>query len=140
MTHAELVTLQGQLMGERSPTDPRLETEVVVRVTSETDPAGPVANSMVMVAVSRDGGARARYLSWIVGYADLDKASAAEPSRWRHVEPAAQYRHDVAWQPFGWGPLEKVWTHPAPFERVDTDGFKNGRRRLTAADVEPLGP
>jgi hypothetical protein len=109
-SEAPRVSIKGEVLGERAPAGPGFATELVVRVTA-SDEAGPAANSIVMVA--RDGGGlrRARYISWI-GYADLDHANSREFGRWRLVEPPEPYRSDVAWQAFGWGPLEDVWTRP----------------------------
>lgn len=136
-----MIRIEGQLMGERVPTDAALEGELVVRVTAATGEAGPVADSMIMVAGSGDGTPRARYLSWIVGYADLDEASAAEPGRWNLVEPSALYAGQVSWQPYGWGPLEQVWTHPPPAERLRSYALNNGVGNVSGDDLSSwIGP
>jgi len=107
-------------MGERVPTDAALKTEWVVYVTVTASQSGPVADSVLLVAVSQDGNASARYLSWIVGYEDLDRASGAESGRWRLIEPATPYVEKVSWQPFGWGALEPVWTHARSSSRGES--------------------
>jgi hypothetical protein len=118
------VTVRGDLMGRRIPTDPQLDEELAVRV-AEGDACGPAGGSFVLVGVSNGGGARARYISWIT-YADLDEAEKAEPGRWTIVEPPVPYSGRVTWLPFGWGPLELVWTHPPPAERLAFFPLRNG--------------
>lgn len=127
----DVLTIAGELMGARVSTDPRLEKELVVCVTVSNQRVGPVVGSILLIALDRTGEARARYLSWI-GYADLDEACAAEAGRWELIEPAAPYRGQVVWQPFGWGTLEQVWTHPPPSERLSSAG--NGSGPLTNQD------
>lgn len=112
-----IVALEGELIGERAPTDPAIAREEVVHVTA-AHAGGPAENSMVMVTVDRRDVQRARYISWI-GYADLDHANTKEFGRWKLLDPPSPYRTQVRWRPFGWGALEEVWTrspseaHPA---------------------------
>lgn len=134
---ARSVTITGHMMGRRVPTDTTLQSELVVRVSSSTQPE-PVPESMLLVSVSTDGSARARYLSWI-GYADLDEAEALEPDRWEIIEPPLVYRGEASWEPFGRESLELVWTHPPLSERLGNDGRGNGhsfeRSALLRSDV-----
>ena len=131
MAGEKVLRLQAGLMGRRVPTNPDVEAEVVVRAAGAEDVGGPVRDSIVLVEILHDGTARARYISWI-GYADLDEASALEPGRWELVEPAVPFMRDVTWQPYGWGPLDLVYTHPPLSERHD---LRNGRKKFTPDDL-----
>lgn len=131
MADEKILRLRAGLMGRRVPTNPDLEEELVVRAAGAEDVGGPVRDSIVLVEILRDGTARARYVSWI-GYADLDEAGTAEPGRWELVEPATPFTRDVTWQPYGWGPLDLVYTQPPPSERHD---LRNGRGKLTPDEL-----
>jgi hypothetical protein len=131
MAAEKVLPLHGGLMGRRVPTDPAIGEELVVRAAGAEDLGGPVRDSIVLVEILHDGTARARYVSWI-GYADLDEASVAEPGRWELVEPAVPFMRDVTWQPYGWGPLDLVYTHPPPSERHD---LRNGRGKLAPEEL-----
>lgn len=106
-----MVSVIGELIGERPASDPDGRGEVVIRVTPHGGPDGPARNSFILVDLDHDGMPRARYLSWI-GYPDLDEVSDFEFGRWRLVEPPQSTAIDVDWRPFGWGPMEVVWTRP----------------------------
>ncbi len=105
------VRVHGRLIGARRAPEGDEDAELVVRVTSPSRPDGPAPNAFVLVDLTQGGTPRARYLSWI-GYPDLDEVSDFEFGRWRLVEPAEPAALDVDWQPFGWGPMEVVWTRP----------------------------
>lgn len=125
------------MVGRRVPTDRALATELVVRVTDPPLARGPEADTVVLVAVPREGSPRARYLSWIVGYGDLDLAHELEPGRWTIVEPPEPYKTRVDWQPYGWGPLELVWTLPPLHERRAATTNGNGK---AVGAFQPLAP